>query len=138
MRRFGMLAVVARQLRIQYPGAVYPVMNRDDRRDPIFHGELDYELFLRTLEEACRKALWQVHAHCLMRNPLGERETQGNGMDGAGFGRPAQGRCGEGETGGVLAGGDDPAAGVDCGAFADGQSPLSDVAAATARPSGIN
>ena len=68
MRCFGMLTVMARKLRIQYPGAVYHVMNRGNRGDPIFHGELDYEHFLRTLEEACRKALWQVHAYCLMRN----------------------------------------------------------------------
>jgi len=68
MRRFGILTHVARQIRIQYPGAVYHLMNRGDRRDPIFDGELDGELFLRTLDEACRKALWQVHAYCLMRN----------------------------------------------------------------------
>ena len=68
MGPFGIVTVVARQLRIQYPGAVYHRMNRGVRRDPIFHGDLDYGLFLRTLEEACRKALWQVHAYCLMRN----------------------------------------------------------------------
>jgi len=26
-----------RQLRIEYPGAIYHVMNRGDRREPIFH-----------------------------------------------------------------------------------------------------
>ena len=62
MSRFGILSVVAHKLRIQYPGAVYHGMSRGDRRDPIFKEERDYELFLRTLEEACQKALWQVQA----------------------------------------------------------------------------
>src|SRR5580704_4521723 len=43
-------------------------MNRGDRRDPIFEGEQDYEEFLQTLGQACQKALWQVHAYCLMPN----------------------------------------------------------------------
>src|SRR5205809_1381619 len=30
---------MARNLRIQYPGAVYHVMNRDDRRESIFHDD---------------------------------------------------------------------------------------------------
>jgi|GEM_PF-6711014 hypothetical protein len=33
MPRLGILSVVARKLRIQYPGAVYHAMNRGDRRD---------------------------------------------------------------------------------------------------------
>src|ERR1017187_504598 len=68
MSRFGILSVVARKLRIQYPGAVYHVMSRGARRDPIFKEDRDYELFLGTLEEACQKALWQLQAYCLMRN----------------------------------------------------------------------
>lgn len=43
---------MARKLRIQYAGAIYHVMNRGDRRDPIFEGERDYEEFLRTLDQA--------------------------------------------------------------------------------------
>lgn len=59
---------MARKLRIQYPGAVYHVMNRGDRREAIFHDPKDYQCFLRTLDEACQKAHWQVHAYCLMAN----------------------------------------------------------------------
>jgi REP element-mobilizing transposase RayT len=59
---------MARQLRIQYPGAIYHVMNRGDRREAIFQDEPDYERFLQTLAEACGKAKWQVHAYCLMPN----------------------------------------------------------------------
>ena len=57
-----------RALRIEYPGAVYHVMNRGDRREPIFQDDFDRRCFLKTLTEACAKTDWQVHAWCLMRN----------------------------------------------------------------------
>ena len=59
---------MARKLRIQYPGAVYHVMNRGDRREAIFRDARDYACFLQTLAEACAKARWQVHAWCLVPN----------------------------------------------------------------------
>jgi hypothetical protein len=60
---------MARKLRVQYPGAVYHVMNRGDRREPIYADDQDWLLFLDTLAEACEKTDWQVHAWCLMSNP---------------------------------------------------------------------
>lgn len=57
-----------RALRIEYPGAIYHVMNRGDRREPIFRDELDQKKFLTTLTEACTKTDWQVHAYVLMHN----------------------------------------------------------------------
>jgi len=57
-----------RQLRMEYPGAIYHVINRGDRREDIFKDDLDRQEFLCTLAEACRKTDWQVHAYCLMRN----------------------------------------------------------------------
>ena len=62
------MAHVARKLRIQYPGAIYHVMNRGDHREPIFRSGKDRELFLETLGQACEKTDWQVHAWCLMSN----------------------------------------------------------------------
>ena len=59
---------MARKLRVAYPGAIYHVMNRGDRREPIFHDDQDRQRFLETLEEACAKTGWQVHALCLMPN----------------------------------------------------------------------
>jgi putative transposase len=59
---------MARKLRVEYPGAVYHMMNRGDRREPIFRDEEDRRCFLRTLGEACAKTGWQVHALCLMSN----------------------------------------------------------------------
>src|SRR6516225_4286560 len=57
-----------RKLRIQYPGAIYHVMNRGDQREPIFKDDADRHAFLATLGEACQKTDWQIHAYCLMCN----------------------------------------------------------------------
>ncbi len=57
-----------RPLRIQYPGAMYHVMSRGNRREDIFLDDVDRHDFLKTLAEACQKTGWQVHAYCLMRN----------------------------------------------------------------------
>jgi putative transposase len=57
-----------RALRIEFEGAVYHVMNRGDRREPIFLDDDDRSRFLETLGEACAKTEWQVHALCLMGN----------------------------------------------------------------------
>lgn len=59
---------MARKLRVQYPGAIYHVLNRGDRREAIFRDDADRERFLTTLGEACAKTGWQVHAFCLMPN----------------------------------------------------------------------
>lgn len=59
---------MARKLRVEYPGAIYHVMNRGDQREPIFQDDEDREGFLRTLGEACQKTGWQIHAWCLMPN----------------------------------------------------------------------
>jgi len=59
---------MSRKLRIEYPGAMYHVMNRGDQREDIFRDDEDRQRFLSTLGEACGKTEWQVHAYCLMRN----------------------------------------------------------------------
>ncbi len=59
---------MGRKLRVHYSGAIYHVMNRGDRREPIFEDDLDRQRFLQTLGEACAKTDWQVHAWCLMGN----------------------------------------------------------------------
>lgn len=55
-----------RKLRIEYPGAVYHVVNRGDRREPVFRDDGDRKRFLETLGEACARNQWQVLALCLM------------------------------------------------------------------------
>ena len=63
----GLVAVAryGRKLRIQYPGAVYHVMNRGDRRESIFQDEADRLRFMETSGEARAKTDGQVHALCL-------------------------------------------------------------------------
>lgn len=57
-----------RALRIEYPGAIYHVMSRGDRREPIFKDDFDRKWFVATLGEVCDKTGWQIHAYCLMLN----------------------------------------------------------------------
>jgi putative transposase len=57
-----------RQLRVQYPGAMYHVMSRGNRRQEIYLDDVDRQDFLKTLAETCQKTDWQIHAYCLMAN----------------------------------------------------------------------
>ena len=57
-----------RQLRIEYPGAIYHLMSRGDRREAIYQHDVDRQDFIKTLAETCQKTGWQVHAYCLMSN----------------------------------------------------------------------
>lgn len=57
-----------RKLRVEYPGAIYHLMNRGDRQEAIFRDDGDLEMFLATLATCCRKTDWEVHAWCLMTN----------------------------------------------------------------------
>lgn len=59
---------MARQLRFQYPGAVYHVMARGDGGKRLFTGEEDHVLFLYWLERACTSHGWRVHAWVLIGN----------------------------------------------------------------------
>ena len=59
---------MARPLRVQFPGAVYHVMCRGNRQEPIFKDPTDYTLFLKTLGETCLRCGWRVHAYVLMIN----------------------------------------------------------------------
>src|SRR4030088_309509 len=59
---------MSRKLRVQYPGAIYHVMNRGDRRGAIFEDDEDTRLFLKTLGQACQKTRWRIHAYFLLSN----------------------------------------------------------------------
>jgi REP element-mobilizing transposase RayT len=59
---------MGRRPRIEYAGAVYHVMSRGNRREPIFRSDEDHKLFLDTLGEACDRCGWRVHAFALMGN----------------------------------------------------------------------
>jgi putative transposase len=49
---------MARQIRIEYPGAFYHVMARGNRREQIYRDEDDRRFFLKTLSEACGMTGW--------------------------------------------------------------------------------
>ena len=57
-----------RQPRIEYPGAIYHIMSRGNRRQDIYLNDVDRQDFLKTLAETCQKTGWQIHAYCLMSN----------------------------------------------------------------------
>jgi len=63
------VARMARKVRVEYLGAVYQVMSRGDRHEPIFHDDPDREQFVATPGETCQKAAWKVHAFCLTAPP---------------------------------------------------------------------
>jgi hypothetical protein len=49
---------MSRKLRIEYPGAIYHVLNRGDQREDILRDDEDCQRFLSTLGEACGKNQW--------------------------------------------------------------------------------
>ncbi len=59
---------MSRALRIEYPSAIYHVMNCGDRREPIYQDDADRTRFLQPLGEVCGKTDWQIHTYCLMGN----------------------------------------------------------------------
>lgn len=59
---------MARPLRIEFPGALYHVTARGDRREDIFEDDEDRSLFLETLGDVTRRFNWLCHAYCLMSN----------------------------------------------------------------------
>lgn len=57
-----------RPLRVQYPRAVYHVMNRGVRGAPLYTERAERTHFLGLLGETCRRYEWQTFAYCLMGN----------------------------------------------------------------------
>ena len=62
------LEFMARKLRVQFPGALYHLMSRGNRKGKIFFDDEDRERFVTTLGDACAKTHWKVHAWCLLGN----------------------------------------------------------------------
>lgn len=59
---------MARPLRLEFPGAVYHVTSRGDRREPIFFEDGDREVFLGLLGREVQQQGWWLYAYCLMDN----------------------------------------------------------------------
>ena len=59
---------MARPLRLEFPGAIYHVTSRGDRREAIYKHDADRTDFLRILEKSLGRFNAQVLAYCLMGN----------------------------------------------------------------------
>lgn len=59
---------MARQLRNEFPGAVYHVTSRGNARETLFFDADDERKYLRTLARVAADCHWLCHAYCLMPN----------------------------------------------------------------------
>lgn len=59
---------MARPLRLEFPGALYHVTSRGDRREDIYLDANDRQAWISVLETVCRRFNWVVHAYCQMSN----------------------------------------------------------------------
>lgn len=59
---------MARKLRLEYPGAIYHVINRGNYRTWIFREPKTRTAFQACLFEACERCQWLLHAFVIMGN----------------------------------------------------------------------
>jgi putative transposase len=59
---------MARKTRVEFPGAIYRVLDRGDRRECIYGDDDDRRSFLETMAQACGRTRWRIHAYVLMSN----------------------------------------------------------------------
>ncbi|SFB19547.1 MULTISPECIES: transposase [unclassified Bacillus (in: firmicutes)] len=59
-----------RQLRVWYPGAIYHIVARGNRRAAIFIDKQDYLEYLRILEDVRSMYPFLLHSYCLMTNHI--------------------------------------------------------------------
>ncbi len=59
---------MTRPLRLEFPGALYHVTARGDRRKTIFTDDVDREYWLQALQLVCKRFNFVVHSYCQMGN----------------------------------------------------------------------
>jgi len=59
---------MTRPLRLEFPGALYHVTARGNRRQPIYRDDADRRAWLDTLGLVCRRHRFVVHSFCQMTN----------------------------------------------------------------------
>lgn len=59
---------MARQLRLEFSGAIYHITSRGNGRADIFHDNSDRKLFFSILGDTVERYNWICHAYCLMDN----------------------------------------------------------------------
>ena len=55
-------------IRLEYPGAVYHIYARGNRREHILLEDDDWELFLKIFADTANRLNWICHAYCLMES----------------------------------------------------------------------
>ncbi len=65
---FNFGSIMARALRITFPGAFYHVTSRGNERKAVFKSKRDRQKFLEYLESASRRYGALIHAYCMMDN----------------------------------------------------------------------
>ena len=59
---------MSRPLRLEIAGGLYHVTSRGDRREDIYHDDIDRLTWLAILAQTCERFNWQIHAWCQMSN----------------------------------------------------------------------
>ena len=59
---------MSRQLRLEFPGAIYHIMARGNNRETIAHDHRDVASFLASLQLTCARYAWRVYSWCVMPN----------------------------------------------------------------------
>ncbi len=75
---------MARNPRVQFPGAIYHVTNRGNDRDNLFATPAAASAFIDCLWEVCEQTKWKIHAYCMLRNHyhLAIETPEGNLVEG--------------------------------------------------------
>lgn len=59
---------MARPLRLEFPGALYHITSRGDRREDIYEDDTDRDRFLEIFASVITRFNWTCYAYCLMDN----------------------------------------------------------------------
>lgn len=65
-----MFSSLARKPRLWFPGAIYHITNRGNRRSAIFYDDVDRKTYFELLEEARTYFPFHLHSYCLMTNHI--------------------------------------------------------------------
>ena len=65
---WGKRCGMARKLRLEYPGALYHIINRGNYRRWIFDSSATRTAFEACLFEGCERSGWLLHAYVIMGN----------------------------------------------------------------------
>ncbi|WP_246944398.1 transposase [Bacillus pinisoli] len=61
---------MSRRPRVWFPGAIYHITSRGNRRSNIYNSPYDYEKYLSLIAETQVETPFHLHAYCLMSNHL--------------------------------------------------------------------